>query len=174
MRQRSEIAAGADGAFFGNDRIDPPVEHFTKQLDDLATDSAQAEREDVRAQQHHRAHLRLRKRISNSTGVTADEVQLKLAQFFARNADLSELAESGVDSVNHCVPRNDLFDQFPRCEDARTREIRNANGFAREGDGLELNKRNLLAVQLHPRSLVRIVEPLKPLRLGPAFAQLGA
>src|SRR2546430_802459 len=92
MRQRSEIAAGADGAFFGNDRIDPPVEHFTKQLDDLATDSAQAEREDVRAQQHHRAHLRLRKRISNSTGVTADEVRLKLAQFFARNADLSELA----------------------------------------------------------------------------------
>src|SRR5262249_26808895 len=112
MRKWSKIAAGANGAFFRNDRIHPPVEHFTKQIDDLAADSAQAEREDVRAQQHHRSHLRLRERISNSTGVTADEVQLKLAQFFARNADVSELAKSGVDSVNHCVPLNDLFDQF--------------------------------------------------------------
>src|SRR5262249_32804109 len=109
MRKWSKIAAGANGAFFRNDRIDPPVEHFTKQLDDVITDSAQAEREDVRAQQHHRTHLRLRERISNSTGVTANEVQLKLAQFVPRNSDVSELAKSGVDSVHHCVPFNDLF-----------------------------------------------------------------
>src|SRR5438093_12018586 len=165
MRKRREMAAGADGAFFRNDRIDPPVEHFTKQLDDLATHSAQAEREDIRAQQHHRAHLRLRQPISSSTRVATHKVQLKLKQFVAPNPNVSELTKSGVDSVNYCVPLDDLFDQFARCKDARTREISNVNGLASAGDRCKLNKRNLLAIQLHSRSLARIVEALKPVQL---------
>ena len=79
MRQRREIAAGAYGAFFRNDGIDAPIEHFTKQLDDLATDPTQAKRKNIRAQQHHRARLGLGQWISNAASMAADKVQLKLA-----------------------------------------------------------------------------------------------
>src|SRR5438093_6611903 len=103
--------------------------------------------------------------ISNSTRVSKHKVQLKLPQFVAPNPNLSELTESGVDSVNHCVPLDDLFDQFARSKDSRTREISNVNGLGSAGDRCKLNKRNLLAVQLHSRSLFRIVESLKPVRL---------
>src|SRR5882762_859813 len=163
MRERSEIPAGANRAFLRNDRTDAPVEHFTKQLDHLATDATQTEGQDVRAQHHHRAHLRLGQRISNSAGVTADEVQLKLAQFAMRNPDIGEFAESGGDSIHRGIAHDDLFDQFARRENTRTRERRNVNGFPSESDRRELKKGNLLAVQLHSDTLVRIVEPLKRL-----------
>jgi len=81
--------------------------------------------------------------------VATHKVQLKLAQFVAPNPNLSELTKSSVDSVNRCVPLDDLFDQFARCKDARTREISNVNGLASAGDRCKLNKRNLLAIQLH-------------------------
>src|SRR5206468_5455115 len=101
MRQRSEIAASAYRAFFWNDRMDAPVEHFAKQLDDLVTDSTQAQGQDIPPQHHHRPHLGLGQRISNSARVAADKIQLKLAQFSMRNPDIGELAESRIDSVDH-------------------------------------------------------------------------
>ena len=161
MRERREVAAGADRAFLWNNRMHAPVQHLAKQLDDLVTDSAETERQDVRTQQHHRPHLLSGKRISNSACVAAYKVQLKLAQFAMRNPGIGELAKSGVDSVNHLIAPNDLFDQFARRQNPRTRQRRNVNGLASQSDRCELNKRNLLPLQLHLGSLVRIVEALK-------------
>src|SRR5439155_18962573 len=161
MGKRSEITARANRAFFRNHWIDAPVQHFAKQLDDFATNSTEAERQNIRTQHDHRAHLGLRQRISNSTGVAADKVQLKLTQFALRNSDVGELAESGGDSVNHRIARNDLFDQFARGKNTRTRERRNVNGLASDSDRCKLDKRNLLPLQLHSGSLVRIVEAEK-------------
>src|SRR6266496_5332799 len=154
MGQRRQIAACAYRAFFRDHWTDAPVQHCAKQLDDLATDSTEAERQNIRPQHHHCPHLGLRQRISNSTGVAADKVQLKLTQFALRNSDVGELAESGGDSVNHRIACNDLFDQFARGNNTRTRERRNVNGLASDSDCRELNKRNLLALQLHSRSLM--------------------
>src|SRR5206468_12289361 len=46
-------------------------------------------------------------------------------------------------------------------ENARKRKRRNMNDLGSESDGRELNKRILLAVQLHSSSLLRIGEALK-------------
>ena len=97
------------------------VEHLAKQLDDLPTDSAEAERQHVRPEQHHCAHLGFGKWLANSAGVTTNKVQLKLPQFVLRHSNIGEFAETGVDSVNHGVARNDLFDNFAGSSDARTR-----------------------------------------------------
>src|SRR5439155_26749530 len=78
-----------------------------------------------------------------------------------RNADVGELAEARVDSVNDFVALNDLFDRFARSENTRPRSRRNANGLTFESDRCELNKGNLIALQFHSRSLVRIPEKEK-------------
>ena len=63
-----------------------------------------------------------------------------------RNTDIGELAETGVDSVDHRVARKDLFDHSARGKNTRARVRRNANGLAFESDGSELNKRNVFTV----------------------------
>ena len=49
MRERSEIAAGADRAFFWNDRRHTPIEQLTECVDDFETDAAEAEGKHIRA-----------------------------------------------------------------------------------------------------------------------------
>src|SRR4029077_8923027 len=88
MRERREIAAGADRAFLRNDRVDAPVEHFAKHLDDFKADSAESESKHVGPQQHHRARLRLRKWIANSASVTANKIELELSQIVLRDANI--------------------------------------------------------------------------------------
>jgi len=44
-----------------------------------------------------------------------------LPQFVVRHPNIGEFAEPGVDSVNHGVARNDLFDNFARSSGAQTR-----------------------------------------------------
>src|SRR6266705_1342491 len=66
MSERSEIAAGPNRSLFRNDGADTAIEHFTKHLDNFEADPAESESKHVGAEQHHRAHLRLRKWIANS------------------------------------------------------------------------------------------------------------
>ena len=114
MRERREIATGADRSFFGNDRMHAAIEHFAKHLDDFEADSAEAERENIGAQQHHGAHFRLGKRLADAAGVTAHKIELKIAQLFVRNAHVGEFAETGVYSVNDRVALDDFVDDFAR------------------------------------------------------------
>ena len=79
---------------------------------------------------------------------------MKLPQVAARDAHIRKLAEPSGNSVNHRIARNDLFDQFARGKNTRTRERRNVNGLASDSDCRELNKRNLLALQLHSHNLM--------------------
>src|SRR5437588_46613 len=64
ISERSEIATGANRSLFRNDGADAAIEHFTKHLDDFEADPAESESKHVGPQQHHRAHLRLRKWIT--------------------------------------------------------------------------------------------------------------
>src|SRR5262245_17607714 len=121
MRERREIATRTDRSFFRNNRVHAAVEHLAKQLDDIPTNSAEAERQHVRPEQHHCAHLGFGKWRANSAGVTADKVQLKLTEFVLRHTNVGQLSETGVDAVNHRIPRNDLLDKFAGSSDPRTR-----------------------------------------------------
>src|SRR5438876_6416497 len=112
MSERGEIATGADRSLFWNDRMEAAVEQFTEHLDDSRTDSAQSQGKHIRAEQHHRAHLRFRKRRADATRVTADKVQLKLAQFATRNAHIRQLPKSSGHAVNDRVACDDVFDDF--------------------------------------------------------------
>src|ERR1041385_8543692 len=114
MRKWREVAACTDRAFFWNNRMHPPIKHFAKQIDNFDTHSAEAERQNIGTQHHHRAHLWFGERCSNSAGVTANKVQLKLAQVTARDSNIRQLAETSGNTVNHHIARNDFFDEFAR------------------------------------------------------------
>src|SRR5436305_2898158 len=118
MGERREVAACAYGTLFRDYRMDTPVEHFTEQLDHFATDSTESRSQHICPQQHHCAHFRLGKRLANSAGVTANQVQLKLAQIIRRYPHIRELPETGIDAINHLIAGNDLLDQLTRSSNA--------------------------------------------------------
>src|SRR5262252_4393707 len=129
-----------------------PVEHLAKQLDDLATESAKTERQHIRPEEHHCAHFGRGKQLANSTGMTTAKVQLKLPQFVPRHPNIGKFTETGVDSVNHGVIRNDLFDNFAGSRDARARWSHDGNILVTNCDCSDLLQSERLAVQLHLRS----------------------
>ena len=130
------------------------VKHLAKQLDDFRTDSAESERQHVPPKQHHCPHLRFGKWLANSAGMTPDKVQLKLPQFVLRHSNIREFTETSVNSVNNGIARQDLFDNFSRSLNTRTRCWRDYNMLAVNCDCSNLLKSERLAVQLHLRSLV--------------------
>ena len=122
------------------------IKHLAKHLNDLKPDAAEAERQHVCAQQHHRANLRLRQRLTYSTGVAANKIELKLGQRIALDANIGELAESRRDAIDRRITRDDFFDKFTRRQNTWVREIRNLNRFATEGHGSDVSKCQSLAV----------------------------
>ena len=146
MRKRCEIATCADRAFFRNNGVHTAVQHLAKQLDNIPTDSAEAERQHVGPEQHHRAHLGFRKWLANSAGVTTNKVQLKLPQFVLRDSNIGEFAEPGVYSINYGVTRNDFFDNFAGRSDARTRRWRDCNMLVTNCDCSDLLQSKRLTV----------------------------
>src|SRR6266700_5005439 len=118
MCERREIATGADGTFFWNDRMHAAVQHLAKHLNYLQPNTAEAERQHVCAQQHHRANLGLGQRLTNSAGVAANKIELKLGQRIALNANIRELAESRRDAIDRRITRDDFFDKFTRRQNA--------------------------------------------------------
>src|SRR6267143_5515648 len=100
MGERREIATGTDRAFFWNDRMHAAVQHFAKHFNDLWANTAEAERKHICAKQHHCANFGLRKRFTDSTGVTANKIELELAQRLARNANIREFTKTRRYAVN--------------------------------------------------------------------------
>src|SRR5260370_15925469 len=128
MRERREIAAGADRAFLRNGWVDAPVEHFAQHLDDFEADSAESESKHVGPQQHHRARLRLRKWIANSASATANKIELELSQSIVRDANVGQFAKTGAHTINDRVPCDDLFDNLARSNNPRMRGWRDCHG----------------------------------------------
>src|SRR5437762_2836391 len=154
MSERSEIAAGADRSFLWNNGADTAIEHLTKHLDDFEPDTAEAERKHVGAQQHHGAHLGLRKRIANSAGMTANEVKLQLSQSVARDANVREFTKARADTINGRVARDDFFNDFSRGKNTGPSRRGDLNNLMLDRHGCDLDERKLLAVQFHRHSLI--------------------
>src|SRR5437879_3833857 len=124
MRQRREITASSDRSLFRNHRMNSAIEHLAKQLDYFETNAAPAKSEHIRAQKHHRAHFGLRKERTNAAGVTANEVELKLSQLVMWNADVGELAKSGVHPVHDNVAGDNSIDDLARSQNTRAHRSR--------------------------------------------------
>src|SRR5713101_6861393 len=114
MRERREITTGADRPLFWNDRMHAAVKHFAKHLNYLRSNTAEAERKHVCAQQHHCANFGLRKWPADSTGMAANKIELELAQRFARDANVRQFTKTRRYAINDGVSRNDFFDNFAR------------------------------------------------------------
>src|SRR5215469_9599938 len=122
MCERREIATGAYRTLFWNDWVHTAIEHFAKHLNHLKANTAEAECEHVRAQQHHCAHFRLRKWLTDSAGVAANKVELKFTQGVAWNTNVREFAKPRCNAVNNSITRNDFFDDPARRQNTRSRE----------------------------------------------------
>src|SRR5215471_1372995 len=116
MCERREIATGAYRTLFWNDRMHTAIEHLAKHFNDLKANTAEAECEHVRAQQHHCANFRLRKWLTDSAGMAANKIELKFAQGVARNANVRKFAKPRRNAVNDSITRNDFFDDLARCQ----------------------------------------------------------
>ncbi len=84
----------------GDDRVDAAVEHLAQEVAHHGAHARVAEREHLRAQEHHRAHHRLRQGRADAGGVRADEVALEVADLVGADAHVGEHAEAGVDAVD--------------------------------------------------------------------------
>ena len=115
MRERREIATGADRTLLRDQRDDAAIQHRHEQLDHFQPNPAEPERENVRPEQHHRAHFRLTERPADAAGMAADEIHLQLLAFLGRNMDVGELPESGADAVDHFAAAR----RFPRLRGAK-------------------------------------------------------
>src|SRR5580698_4551529 len=99
MRERSEIAAGSDGAACRNDRVNAVIQQRNQRLDHYGANAAVAFGKNVGTQQQHRARFRLGERFAESGSVATNQIVLQRAQIAVRDANIGEFPESGVNSV---------------------------------------------------------------------------
>ena len=97
------------------------IQEFRHELEHLQPDAAETQREHVRAQGQHHAHLRFGKRGAHAAGVAADEIQLQLPQVATFDVDLGKLPEPGVYAVDDRVSGRDLLDHAARGVNALVR-----------------------------------------------------
>src|SRR5439155_12034258 len=114
VRERGEIATGADRSLLGNERVNAAIQHLAEQLNHLESHTAKPEREDICTQENHRAHFRNRERLANPATMAADKVELQFAQRFRFNFDIGKFAESGADSVDDLTVLENFFDDLTR------------------------------------------------------------
>ncbi len=113
VRERREIARGADRATRGDHGMDPGGEQLAQPRADLGPGAAAAGRQHLRAQEHHRAGRVPGQGRADPGAVRPHQVALQLGDLGGRDADLGQRAEPGVHAVDRgrCVAaRHDAVD----------------------------------------------------------------
>ena len=147
MREGRKIAAGAHRAFLRNDGMDLGIEQANKQLGELDAATAETLGEHVGAEQQHGARFGLAERLAHAAGMAADEVGLELGEMVAGDADVSQLAEAGVDAVDR-LPRGDnALDKRAARGHALARGVSDGDGTTFERDGFDFGKSEGLAIE---------------------------
>src|ERR1700730_1211190 len=149
MPKRCETAACSDRSLLGDNRMDAAIQHFTKHVDDLATNSAEAEREHIRAQQHHGADFRLGEWRGGGAGMAAEQNEVENSQFVMRNAHVGEFSEAGIYAIDHRIAFNNVLDDLSRSVYAFASSCGDLNGFVPRNNRSDLLERQRLAVQFH-------------------------
>jgi hypothetical protein len=130
VRERGEVAAGADRAPRGHDGMHTGVQQCDEHVERLDPDAGVSLREHVRAQRHDRAHDRRRQRFADARGVAPQQIQLEAIELVGRNRDVGQRAESGVDSVHSVAGRRMRVDHRARPAHTVTRRRRDVHVFA--------------------------------------------
>ena len=90
MGQRHEVARSTERALTIDHGRDVIVEEVDKALHSVELAAAIAIAERLHLEQQHDAHDVLRGALADATGMTLDEIDLKLRQLFLTDADLAE------------------------------------------------------------------------------------
>src|SRR5688500_7070246 len=84
--------------------------------------------------------------------MTPHQIQLQLSQVGALDADVRQLAEAGIDTVDRASLGDDLFDHLPRSFPALTRIRRERHLFAARRNVGDLLNRQRLTVEMKHRN----------------------
>ncbi len=111
--ERCEVARSSHRALARYDGVDAGLEEIEDPLHDQRAAPGVAGGEDIGAQQEHGANHILGKRLADSTRVGEQQIELELLQLIGRDPHLGELAESGIDPVDHLSRGEDILDHLP-------------------------------------------------------------
>ena len=167
-----QVAAGPHGALRRDDGVDARVQHRDQEVEGLGPDAAEALGQHVRAQHHEGARLRLVQRLADAGGVAAHQVELELAQLVARDDDVGEVAEAGVDAVDDLAARDRVVDHAARARDRLARARRETpTGAVAARHRLEVVEGEARAVEQErgqgARVARRVITSASPLVPGP-------
>ena len=126
--QRREIARRAHAALRRHDRRDAAIQQIAEALGDQRPDAGESLGQHVGADQHHGADHVARQRIADAGGMRADHVALQLVEILARNADVGQQPDAGVDRVDRSVARR------PAGRSATRDALHPRDGVGGEGD----------------------------------------
>ena len=114
VRERREVAAGADAALRRDQRHGVGVEQPLQRLDHERPNARMAAAEPEQLQDDHQPRHVARQRIAEAGAVRQDQVGLQLGQAFGRDARVGEQAEAGVDAIDGLAAGDDALDRRRR------------------------------------------------------------
>ena len=103
VRERREVAGGADAALARHVGHEAGVVHREQAVDDGGTHARVAARQARRLRREHQPHDRRRQRRADTDAVRADQVQLQRREVGFADPRARQLAEAGVDAVDRGV-----------------------------------------------------------------------
>ena len=115
VRERREVAGGADRALRGHVRHQSRVVHGDQRVDDFFPHAGRTAREARGLEREHQAHHRRRQRIADTDAVRSDQVELKRGEIVLADARLRELAEAGIDAIDRRVAARGALHDVGRC-----------------------------------------------------------
>ena len=140
VRERREVARGADRPAARDHRDDAALQQPEQQLDQLHADARVPPPQRRREQQHHAAHDLGLERRARPDGVRAQQVDLQLGRVGGVDPHGRELAEAGGDAVDHAARRHRLLDHRAPGGDPLAVGGLQRRGRAAAGDGLQLGE----------------------------------
>ncbi len=100
MRQGGQVAARAERTLLGDERVNPPVEHFQQQAQRRLTDAGMALGQGVGADQHQRARGGLIEQVAHPHRMADEDIPLELLDLFLRDDPVFERAEAGRNPID--------------------------------------------------------------------------
>ena len=151
VRERREVAGGADRALRGHDRMDACVDEREQPLDHDRAHARETAREARGLQHHDQPHGRVGERRADAGRVRAHEVELQRGELVVGDARLRQLAEAGVDAVERFAGGESRAHGGKRRFDRSPPAFGERDGVGAARDAPELRERDAARLQRHRR-----------------------
>ncbi len=110
VRQRCQIARGADRSLTWNDWDQIVIQQSLHQFERLWPDARSPLRQRGQLERQHQPHHGLRRRRTYTGGVTEDYITLERRQISVMDARRGQFAETGIDAVDRLAPGQNAGD----------------------------------------------------------------